>query len=110
MLKPLRDWMVVEPIMVDRDVELMIPESAKDSWTAQEAMAFRVLRTGPGWWEDGEFHEMPVKAGDVTILEGKLSVQKIQFMGVDYYIAQGRYVALVKEDGPHVEIGDQGIE
>jgi len=98
-IKPVRDWMVVEPIMPKKEVTLAIPDSAKDSWTAQEAMAFRVLATGEGWWENGEFHPMPVRHGDVVVLEGKLAVAKITFEGTDYYIAQGRYVALVKEEG-----------
>lgn len=97
-LVPSRDWMIVEPIMARSESKLELPDSVKDSWAAMEAMAFRVLQAGPGWLEGGEFHANLAKEGDIVILEGKLAVSKIKYDEKEYYIAQGRYVAL-KEGG-----------
>lgn len=99
--------MIVEPIMPEKEIELELPDNVKESWAAQHAIAFRVRAAGPGWWEDGQFHKMPVEVGDVVVLEGKLAVAKITYEGEDYHLAQGRYVALIKNvnEGVTIEKG-----
>ena len=89
---PLRDWMLVEPYK-ERETGLALPEMYEDKVSMEEAQAFKVLSVGPGWWEEGEFHQSPVVPGDIVILEGKLSVFPMKFKGKKYFLAQARYTA-----------------
>ena len=95
-LELLHDWMIVE-LVQEKTSSLVVPDSAKDGLDAvaiQEAASFRVLQAGAGHYENGVFHRMPIKVGDVVVLEGRLSVVKITFKGEDLLLSQGRSVIL----------------
>lgn len=97
-VKPLRDWMILDPDETkDNESTIAVPEAYEENFALDkaEAATFTVKDMGPGWWEGGEFHEMPITIGDRVVLEGRSSIALLKIDGENVYMAQARWVALI---------------
>lgn len=91
MLEPMQDVLVLELINVGGDTTLVLPDSHEPE--KQEGQLFKVIASGPGYWDSGKFISNTINAGD-KVITASYGISKFTWEGKKIILARERDVIL----------------